>query len=219
MTATKFDAMGKEELRAACRAAGVSYSKLNNDGMRAALRAAAVIAAEAAQDEHEIEAYSSDNSSGNSGESEMTAEDGAYTNAPMTANPFAALAGSVVVPTASTGVKFVDGKKYEEPADEPAKIVRPRVAKTPAPFILPVVRKGYKIDKTRPVQNGVKRPSLGTVCEAVWSTFDAAHESEKGLCAADLPGIADVNGWNRTNVSCEYYTWRKFMGIKKTNVA
>jgi hypothetical protein len=35
-----YTAMGKEELRAACRSAGVSYSNLNNEGMRNALRAA-----------------------------------------------------------------------------------------------------------------------------------------------------------------------------------
>ena len=36
-TASKFDEMNKEELRAACREAGVPYGKLNNYGMRAAL--------------------------------------------------------------------------------------------------------------------------------------------------------------------------------------
>src|SRR5690606_31787629 len=35
-----FDEMGKKELRAACKAAGISYAKLNNGGMRAALKAA-----------------------------------------------------------------------------------------------------------------------------------------------------------------------------------
>lgn len=39
---SKFDSMGKVELRAACKAAGISYGKLNNDGMRAALTAASV---------------------------------------------------------------------------------------------------------------------------------------------------------------------------------
>lgn len=42
-TNDKYAVMGKEELRQACRDAGISYSKLNNDGMRAALRAAAGI--------------------------------------------------------------------------------------------------------------------------------------------------------------------------------
>lgn len=35
-----FDEMSKNELRAACKAAGIGYSKLNNDGMRTALKAA-----------------------------------------------------------------------------------------------------------------------------------------------------------------------------------
>jgi hypothetical protein len=36
----KFTEMGKDQLRAACKVAGISYSKLNNDGMREALRTA-----------------------------------------------------------------------------------------------------------------------------------------------------------------------------------
>ncbi len=36
---SKFNEMGKTELRAACKAAGIAYGKLNNDGMRAALSA------------------------------------------------------------------------------------------------------------------------------------------------------------------------------------
>lgn len=37
---SKFDEMGKVELRAACKAEGIVYGKLNNDGMRAALNKA-----------------------------------------------------------------------------------------------------------------------------------------------------------------------------------
>lgn len=37
---SKFDNMGKVELRAACKAEGIVYGKLNNDGMRAALNKA-----------------------------------------------------------------------------------------------------------------------------------------------------------------------------------
>ena len=248
MTATQFDTMGKEELRAACRTASISYSKLNNDGMRAALKmhaalvaatvapatfdrvtksedtrttadrrepSAAVLAAEAAADDAEIAAW--DNGTP-SAESEVTTEDGAYI-APVAANPFAALLGGVVAPVTTGGTKFVDGKKYEEPTDEPAKIIRPRIAKTPAPAVDKVIRKGYKIDKDRPMQNGVKRPSSGTVCDAVWDALEEKFNSAEGLVAADLPAIADAHAWNRTNVSCEYYAFRKFMGIKKSNVA
>lgn len=42
-----FDEMNKAQLRAACKAAGIPYGKLNNDGMRAALKA---LEAEAAND-------------------------------------------------------------------------------------------------------------------------------------------------------------------------
>jgi hypothetical protein len=48
MNTVNFDAMGKEELRKACKAAGISYGKLNNDGMRNALKQAAADAQVAA---------------------------------------------------------------------------------------------------------------------------------------------------------------------------
>ena len=49
---TNYDEMGKVELRAACKAAGIPYGKLNNDGMRTELKAKAAndaLAAQAAQ--------------------------------------------------------------------------------------------------------------------------------------------------------------------------
>lgn len=68
----------------------------------------------------------------------------------------------------------------------------------------------YTIDKVREQRNGVKRPSAGTLCGKVWAALD----DNPGLRAKDLPALADANGWNRTNVSCEFYNWRKFHGIK-----
>ena len=225
MTATtKFGAMGKEELRAACRAAGISYSKLNNDGMRAALAAkeepelfakvsAAVLAAESAADDKEIAAWNAGAATpeGPEGEEEED-ECGA---APSGANPFAALFGTVEVPNfKGTVTKSSDGKVVDPTVAQPKAPPRPRVEKTPAPFVPKVIRKGYKIQKEREIRNGVKRPSDGTVCGEVWAMFDVFHAGATGLCAADLPKIADANTWNRTNVACEFYDWRKFMGIK-----
>lgn len=184
---TEFAAMGKEELRAACRTAGVSYSKLNNDGMRAALAA------------H----YATDES----------VEDEAVAGP----NPFAAMMGGVVVPAFKGNVtKSSDGKKVkDEEVVAPKATPVPRVVKPAAPFVPKVVRKDYKIQKDREVrvlENGktVKRPSEGTVCGAVWAEFDKNPK----ITAGELHTLADSKGWNRTNVSCEFYTWRKFMGIK-----
>jgi hypothetical protein len=186
----KFDAMGKTELRAACKEAGVkNYGKMNNDGMREALRA--------------LEAP-------------------AEVQQPATplGNAFAQMidpkgfAEKMAQHAQNNGAKsrrVVDGKEVQAKA-APAKTSQPRarVEKTPAPFVPKVDRKGYKIEKEREERNGVKRPSAGTVCGAVWAAFDA----NPAIKAGELAALADANGWNRTNVSCEFYAWRKFMGIK-----
>ena len=80
------------------------------------------------------------------------------------------------------------------------------------------VNKGYKIEKNRAEQNGVKRPSAGTLCGQVWAALDAVHATRMPV-ASDLDTIATTNAWNRNNVSCEFYQWRKFHGIKGRQVA
>lgn len=192
-TASKFDAMGKEELRAAMREAGISYSKLNNDGMRAALVAHYAKAEQAAEVEAEEEE-----------ETRPTSNDMSFAQilgmAPMPAMP------------ASTGpvTRVVDGKKVEAKAPKAKAEPRTRSDKPAAPVVPRVSRKGYTIQKEREERNGVKRPSEGTVCGNVWAEFDKNPEIKAG----ELQALADENGWNRTNVSCEFYAWRKFMGIK-----
>lgn len=79
------------------------------------------------------------------------------------------------------------------------------------------VNKGYKIEKDRPTANGVKRPSTGTLCGMVWAALDAVHATRMPV-ASDLDTIATTNSWNRNNVSCEFYQWRKFNGIKGRQV-
>lgn len=68
---------------------------------------------------------------------------------------------------------------------------------------------GRKIEKDRPMQNGVKMPSAGTKCREVWD-FCA---SVKNIDAKAVKAAAEARGWNPNNASIEYYNWRKFMGI------
>jgi len=190
-TASKFDAMGKEELRAAMREAGISYSKLNNDGMRAALVAHYAKSEEvAAEVESEEEVRPTSNGMS-----------------------FAQILGlsPVAAPVHSGPVtRVVDGKKVEAKAPKAKGEPRTRSDKPAAPVVPRVSRKGYTIQKEREERNGVKRPSEGTVCGNVWAEFDKNPEIKAG----ELQALSDENGWNRTNVSCEFYAWRKFMGIK-----
>jgi len=192
-TASKFDAMGKEELRAACRETGVSYSKLNNDGMRAALVAHYAKSEEVA--------------------AEVEAEEEEQTSKTRNGMSFAQMLGMAPVsaPVYSGPVtRVIDGNKVEAKAPKTKGEPRTRSDKPAAPVVPRVSRKGYTIQKEREERNGVKRPSEGTVCGNVWAEFDKNPEIKAG----ELQALADENGWNRTNVSCEFYAWRKFMGIK-----
>ena len=73
---------------------------------------------------------------------------------------------------------------------------------------------GLIIEKNRPEQNGVKRPSAGGLCRAVWDAC-WAHQEITGTppTAKEVKAIAESNGWNSNNASIEYYQWRKFNGI------
>jgi hypothetical protein len=74
---------------------------------------------------------------------------------------------------------------------------------------------GVKIEKNREERNGVKRPSVGGMCRAVWDFCDA-HQAANGAAPAvkDVKAAAETNSWNANNASIEYYLWRKFMGIR-----
>lgn len=83
----------------------------------------------------------------------------------------------------------------------------------PAPKAEPKTT-GLIIEKNRPEQNGVKRPSAGGLCRAVWDAC-WAHQGITGTppTAKEVKAIAETNGWNPNNASIEYYQWRKFNGI------
>ena len=83
----------------------------------------------------------------------------------------------------------------------------------PAPKAEPKTT-GLIIEKNRPEQNGVKRPSAGGLCRAVWDAC-WAHQEIAGTppTAKEVKAIAETNGWNPNNASIEYYQWRKFNGI------
>ena len=83
----------------------------------------------------------------------------------------------------------------------------------PAPKAEPKTT-GLIIEKNRPEQNGVKRPSAGGLCRAVWDAC-LAHQEKTGEVptAKEVKAIAEANNWNPNNASIEYYQWRKFNGI------
>jgi hypothetical protein len=74
------------------------------------------------------------------------------------------------------------------------------------------VASGHKIQKDRPTQNGITRPSTGTQCDAVWSVCDEL--SAKGpVSAKDMRTLSEARKWNVNNTLIEFYQWRKFNGV------
>lgn len=76
-------------------------------------------------------------------------------------------------------------------------------------------RSQYKIEKNRPEQNGIKRPSAGGLCRQVWDAMDALREQASGTIptSQQVRTLAAEKGWNLNNTMIEFYQWRKFNGI------
>lgn len=75
---------------------------------------------------------------------------------------------------------------------------------------------GLKIEKDRPEQNGIKRPSAGGKCRAIWDALDEFRAETGELpTSKTVKELAADSGWNPNNASIEYYQWRKFNGIAK----
>lgn len=86
----------------------------------------------------------------------------------------------------------------------------------PLPIEKPAAPKstGLTIEKDRPEQNGVKRPSAGGMCRAVWDAcWEKQAEANEVPTAKWVKEKAVAEGWNPNNASIEYYQWRKFNGI------
>jgi hypothetical protein len=74
---------------------------------------------------------------------------------------------------------------------------------------------GLKIEKDREERNGVKRPSAGGKCRAIWDYLDG-YVASVGVqpTSQTVKSAAEELGWNPSNASIEFYQWRKFNGIK-----
>lgn len=128
------------------------------------------------------------------------------------ANVFASMVTPAAPPAIAATTIVRDGKKVDPNAEvvQHEEEQRERGTKN---FI-----EGYRIEKDRPEQNGVKRPSQGTLCGAVWAKLDSIRESGRMPVAKELGELAIKNKWNPTNVVCEFYQWRRFNGIRGRQV-
>lgn len=226
---SKYNTMGKDDLRKACKAAGIAYGKLNNDGMRAALTA---------KDE-ENDYTEGELLLANEAEADLEQNPDApehQAGAPAATLTQAQIDGQIE----SLGIDGIDGhcpfcnislengvSTYDDICDANREYAGqmerkftclgcnkewgPRIKRTPKVE----TGTGLKIEKDREERNGVKRPSIGGMCRAVWDACDAYVTSNGNTPGAkDIKALADEKGWNKNNASIEYYNWRKFMGIR-----
>lgn len=70
----------------------------------------------------------------------------------------------------------------------------------------PAVTTGAKDKALREERNGVKWPKEGSICRAVWDWLDAHPDAT----VKELKAVAPDHTWNLNNVTCEFYSWRKF---------
>ena len=222
-TLDSLPSQGKQSLRDLCRTFGIKYGKLDNAGMREALatRIASELAAfpsSSAAAEHRDTATAangntctsdsdSDSDSGTAtvAQSDDDDEEEEATFPTVGGGTLSSLLGFTgqVQPDPKNVTRVVDGKRVEPGKTDAEKGDANGNARHHA--------SGYKIDPVRPEQNGVKRPSAGTLCGAVWEYLDANPVST----AKEMVAVAADRNWNRTNVLCELYNWRKFNGLTR----
>lgn len=167
-----FAEMGKEELRAACRTAGISYGKLNNDGMRGALTAK--------QAEQGIGPVGSDGRP-----------------RPVTD------AQKAIIKEFPEAIKHVI-------VETPVVDAGPR-EKVTGTVVKP---KSLKIEKGREKQYGVSRPSVGSICRAIWDQLDAKRAAAKVVPTfGDLRDLMKQYGWSKNTAMTQFQRWKQFNGV------
>ena len=73
---------------------------------------------------------------------------------------------------------------------------------------------GIQIEKDRPEQNGVIRPSVGGKCRAIWTACDNFRfKTGRVPMPKEIKELATEEGWNPNNAVIEMYQWRKFNGF------
>lgn len=107
-----------------------------------------------------------------------------------------------------------------KPVEVVAPVVSVEVQTEVEPVVVPATEqrtsgKGIKIEKAREERNGVKRPSEGGSCRAIWDYCDGVLANTGIAPTAGLVREqAIASGWNVNNASIELYQWRKFHGIR-----
>lgn len=101
---------------------------------------------------------------------------------------------------------------------------KPVVEEIVAPAVVTATGRA-PIQKNREERHGVKRPSEGTICAAIWAALDAkraeliAASTEETISNGtaqlvpsfkDLKALQDKNGWQRNTAVTQYQRWKEF---------
>lgn len=120
-------------------------------------------------------------------------------------------ADTVVAPELQTALEPTEvATVVVEPAREPR--VLPTLVVAPTAPAAPKAEKVRKIQANRPEQNGVKRPSEGTICAQIWAWCDEVHNAGDVVRAKELR--AALPALDDTTKTVQYYRWRKFNNIQ-----
>jgi len=77
-----------------------------------------------------------------------------------------------------------------------------------------ISNKGIKIEKERPEQNGIVRPSTGGKCRNIWDMCDAIYKDTGELpTRKQMKQLAKDKSWNVTTCGIQMYQWRRFNGF------
>ena len=71
---------------------------------------------------------------------------------------------------------------------------------------------GKTIEPNREEQNGLKRPSKGSICAIIWDTCDRIT-SEQGSHCTSAELFNALQGYNECTLRTQYARWRQFHGI------
>lgn len=69
---------------------------------------------------------------------------------------------------------------------------------------------GLKIEKDRPLVNGVQRQSKGSVGDRLWALYDSIGE---GCTLLQAKAMAEAHGLSTTSAAIALYRWRKYNGF------
>lgn len=195
-----FASLGKTELRAACKAASISYSKLTNDGMRDAL------VAHYAKDDKVVYKDGMTQSEAHNAHCPhcdvhlsnglLHRDDESYTDGGRSTGQSLWQRDGMVKEFECMGCGGQFGPECE-----------PYVAKAAADRHSGT---GLKIEKNREERNGIKRPSAGGKCRAIWDYLDAQVAAGTTPTPKLVRAEAESQGWNTNNAVIELYQWRKF---------